>query len=50
MLVDARAVLRLEGRCEGWVLAGEAAARFGLVDEYLSHLLDRNYSTATVRG
>src|SRR6266508_105561 len=48
--MDGRAALRLEERGEGWVLVGEAAARFGLVDEYLSHLLDRNYSPATVRA
>ena len=34
-------VLRLEQRDGEWVLAGEHAARFGLVDEYLAHLLDR---------
>ena len=50
LLMDSVVALRLEGRGEGWVLAGEAAARFGLVDEYLSHLLDRNYSRATVRA
>lgn len=43
-------VLRLEQRDGEWVLAGEHAARFGLVDEYLAHLLDRNYSPATVRS
>ncbi|WP_448073962.1 tyrosine-type recombinase/integrase [Georgenia yuyongxinii] len=48
--MDARAVLRLEGHDGGWVLAGEVAARFGLVNEYLAHLLDRNYSPATVRA
>ncbi len=32
------------------MLAGDAAARFGLVDEYLAHLLDRNYSSKTVRA
>src|SRR5665648_838859 len=31
-------------------LAGDVAARFGLVDEYLAHLLDRNYSPKTVRA
>ena len=45
-----KVVLRLEQRDGGWVLAGEHAARFGLVDEYLAHLLDRNYSPATVRS
>ena len=48
--MDAGAALRLEERGEGWGLAGGAAARFGLVDEYLRHLLDRNYSPATVRA
>ena len=43
-------VLRLEQRDGEWVLAGEHAARFALVDEYLAHLLDRNYSPATVRS
>ncbi len=48
--MDAGVALRLEERGEGWVLLGGAAARFGLVNEYLSHLLDRNYSPATVRA
>ena len=43
-------VLRLERRDGEWVLAGEPAARFALVNEYLAHLLDRNYSPATVRS
>lgn len=42
--------LRLEESGEGWALAGATAGRFRLVDEYLSHLLDRNYSRATVRA
>lgn len=50
LLMDGRAALRLEERGEEWVLVGDSAARFGLVDEYLSHLLDRNYSRATARG
>lgn len=50
LLMDARAVLRLQEHGEVWVLVGGSAARFGLVDEYLSHLLDRNYSPATVRA
>jgi integrase/recombinase XerD len=50
LLMDAGAELRLEEGGEGWGLVGSAAARFGLVDEYLSHLLDRNYSLATVRA
>ncbi len=48
--MDDRAALRLEADGEGWVLAGGAAARYGLVNEYLGHLLDRNYSRATVRS
>lgn len=50
LLVDARAALRLERHGEEWVLAGGPAARFGLANEFLAHLLDRNYSTATVRA
>ncbi len=42
--------LRLEQRDEYWVLAGAEAARFGLVNEYLSYLADRNYSPRTVRA
>ncbi len=42
--------LRLEQRDESWVLAGQGAERFGLVNEYLSHLADRNYSPRTVRA
>ncbi|MDA8355643.1 MAG: tyrosine-type recombinase/integrase [Actinomycetota bacterium] len=41
--------LRLERRDGGWGLVGEAAARFSLVDEYLSYLVDRNYSPQSVR-
>src|SRR3954447_4124257 len=42
--------LRLVERDGGWALAGSAAARFGLVDDYLGHLADRNYSPKTVRA
>lgn len=42
--------LRLVRHDEGWALVGPGASRFGLVNEYLSHLLDRNYSPATVRA
>lgn len=48
-MVDVQA-LRLEPLDEGWALVGESASRFVLVNEYLSHLLDRNYSPATVRA
>ena len=43
-------LLRLEQRDDGWVLAGPGADRFGLVNEYLSHLADRNYSPKTLRS
>ena len=42
--------LILERGGDGWVLAGPGATRFGLVNEYLSYLVDRNYSQQTVRG
>jgi integrase/recombinase XerD len=35
---------------DGWELAGSAATRFVLVDDYLGYLLDRNYSPKTVRA
>ena len=43
-------MLRLEPTPPGWGLAGPAALKFDLVNDYLNHLLDRNYSTATVRA
>ena len=36
--------LRVEEQGGGWVLAGPAAGVFGLVDDYLAYLVDRNYS------
>ena len=42
--------LRLEQRDDGWMLAGPGAERFGLVNEYLSHLADRELSPRTVRA
>lgn len=42
--------LRLEELDGAWALAGSAASRFRLVDEYLAHLADRNYSPKTVRA
>jgi len=33
-----------------WRLAGRDAARFGLVNDYLGYLADRNYSPRTVRA
>src|SRR3954452_13507592 len=35
---------------DGWELAGSAATRFVLVDDYLGYLVDRNYSPKTVRA
>lgn len=35
---------------QGWVLAGGEVARFELVNDYLSYLVDRNYSPRTVRS
>ncbi|WP_402373930.1 tyrosine-type recombinase/integrase [Isoptericola rhizosphaerae] len=49
-MVEARAGLRLQEHDGQWVLTGEAAARFGLANDYLEHLRDRNYSPATVRA
>lgn len=48
--MSSEADLRLEERDGGWALAGPTASRFGLVDEYLAHLVDRNYSPKTVRA
>jgi site-specific recombinase XerD len=42
--------LRLEQRDGEWLLAGPEAERFGLVNEYLSYLADRNYSPRTARA
>lgn len=43
--------LRLEKHPDGvWALAGDEAARYVLVDEFLAHLIDRNYSPKTVRA
>jgi len=42
--------LRLEQRDGEWLLAGAGSERFGLVNEYLSYLADRNYSPRTVRA
>ena len=42
--------LRVEERDGGWVLAGDAAAGFGLVNDYLAYLVDRHYSPRTVRA
>ena len=42
--------LRVQERDEGWALVGDAAERFGLVNEYLGYLADRRYSPRTVRS
>jgi len=42
--------LRLEEHDSGWRLAGAAAACFGLANDYLAYLGDRNYSPRTVRA
>lgn len=47
----AESTLRLELADGGvWQLAGEETARFGLVNDYLGYLADRNYSSQTVRA
>lgn len=48
--MDGEVELRVEEQAGGWVLAGEAAGRFGLVNEYLGYLADRRYSPRTVRS
>lgn len=42
--------VRVEHAEDGWRLAGPAAGRFGLVNDYLGYLGDRRYSPATVRA
>lgn len=49
-LVINESELRLEERDGAWALAGPTASQFELVDEYLAHLVDRNYSPKTVRA
>lgn len=41
--------LELDRTGDGWRLAGDAVGGFGLVNDYLGYLVDRNYSPATVR-
>ena len=41
--------LFLERTGVGWRLAGDGAGRFGLVNDYLSYLVDRNYSPRAIR-
>ena len=42
--------LRLEQVESGWVFAGDGADRFGVVNDYLAYLVDRNYSPRTIRS
>jgi len=42
--------LVLERSGDGWVLGGAGAEAFEEVNDYLSYLVDRNYSPATVRS
>lgn len=42
--------VRLERDGEYWRLGGPEAERFGVVNEYLGYLADRNYSPRTVRA
>lgn len=49
--MSSEVALRLEEHQDGvWALAGDEAARYVLVDEFLAHLIDRNYSPKTVRS
>lgn len=41
--------LVLEPSESGWVLAGDQVDRFALANDYLSYLVDRNYSPRTIR-
>ena len=42
--------LRVEQRGQNWVVAGNSAGGFGLLNEFLAHLADRNYSPRTLRA
>jgi site-specific recombinase XerD len=42
--------LRVDETDAGWVLAGPAAPRFALVNDFLGYLADRRYSPKTVRA
>jgi site-specific recombinase XerD len=42
--------LRIDDSGDGWVLAGPAASRFTLVNEFVGYLADRRYSPRTVRA
>lgn len=47
MSIDGLLLVRLE---DGWGLDGDAVVGFELVNDYLSYLVDRNYSPRTVRS
>ena len=49
-LVNAERGLRLEERDGSWLVSGPGSESFGLVNEYLAYLADRNYSPRTVRA
>jgi integrase/recombinase XerD len=49
-LVEKASSLRLERDGDVFVLAGDDADRFGLVNDFLSHLADRNYSVNSIRA
>jgi site-specific recombinase XerD len=42
--------LQVEQQGRRWMVAGAAASRFALVNDYLGYLVDRNYSPRTVRA
>jgi site-specific recombinase XerD len=42
--------LQVERSARGWSLIGSEADRFGLVNDYLAYLADRNYSPRTIRS
>jgi len=45
--IEGLSLVRLE---DGWGLDGDAAVGFELVNDYLSYLVDRNYSPRTIRS
>jgi site-specific recombinase XerD len=42
--------LQLDRAGRGWVLIGDETDQFGLVNDYLAYLADRNYSPRTIRS
>lgn len=49
-LMETNEAVRLERDGEYWRLGGPGVGRFGVVNEYLGYLADRNYSPRTVRA